>query len=69
MTLEFGLQSSRIWVLCEAMVKALFPIATICVLNQIHEHWLLPNALQFIISTCCDTQEELTVQTILDKFA
>jgi len=38
MTLQFGLQFSRIWVVCEAMVKALFPIATICVLNQIHEH-------------------------------
>jgi hypothetical protein len=69
MTLQFGLQSSRIWVLCEAMVKALFPIATICVLNQIHEHWLLPNALEFIISTCWDTQEELTFQTILNNFA
>jgi hypothetical protein len=52
MKIQFGLQSSRIWVVCEDMVKALFPIATICVLKQIHEHWLLPNALQFIISTC-----------------
>jgi hypothetical protein len=40
-------------VIYEDVVQVLSPIVSDCVLNQSHEHWLLLDALQFIISTYC----------------
>jgi len=39
-------------VVCEDALKVLFPIIIGYVLNQSSGHWLLPDALHIIISTC-----------------
>jgi len=41
--------SPRTWVVCDMVVKVLSLIVTGCVLNQNCEHWLLMDALQFVI--------------------
>jgi hypothetical protein len=46
------------------VVQVLSPIVSGCVLNQSHEHWLLLDALQFIISTCWDIKEMLAFQIV-----
>lgn len=64
MALQSCVLSLQIWVVCEVVVQALSLIMSGCVMNQSCGHWLLSNALQFIISTCQDVQELLTSQTV-----
>jgi hypothetical protein len=52
MTLQSHVPSPRIWVVCEVVVNILSPIVNGCILNQSQGHWLLLNALQFVILTC-----------------
>ncbi len=40
----------RTWAICEAIMKVLSQFVSSCVFNQSHGHWLLANALQFVIS-------------------
>jgi len=47
--LQSCVPSPRTWVVCDMVVKVLSLIVTGCVLNQNCEHWLLMDALQFVI--------------------
>lgn len=49
MTLQSHVPSPRIWDVCEVVVKVLSPIVNGYVLDQSQGHWLLLDALQFII--------------------
>jgi hypothetical protein len=45
--------------ICEAVVKVLSSIMIGCVLNQSHKHWLLGDALQFIITKTHEVCDEI----------
>jgi hypothetical protein len=51
----------------EVVVKVLSPIVNGYVLDQNQGHWLLLDALQFIILIYQDIREELTFQPIFDS--
>jgi hypothetical protein len=67
MTLQSHVPSPRIWDVCEVVVKVLSRIVNGYVLDQSQGHWLLLDALQFIILTYQDIREELTFQPSLDS--
>jgi hypothetical protein len=46
------------------VVQVLSLIVSGYVLNQSHQHWLLLDALQFIISTCWDIIKKLACQIV-----
>jgi hypothetical protein len=48
------------WHISKIIVDILFPIVTICVLNQSSSHWLFFDALQFTIIMCLKFMEEIT---------
>jgi hypothetical protein len=64
MALQSCVQSPRIWVICEVVVKVLSLIIIGFVLNQSQGYWLFPNALQFVISTYRDIKKELAFQIV-----
>jgi hypothetical protein len=55
--LQIHVASLRTWVVCELVVKVLFPIVFGCVLNQSHGHRLLIDVLQFVILICRDIKK------------
>jgi hypothetical protein len=48
-------------------MTVLSPILKRCVLNQSRGHWLLGDALQFILTTCQELHDELSHQRVLDS--
>jgi hypothetical protein len=59
MALQSCIPSLRTWVVCEMVVKMLSLIVISCVLNQSRKHWLLGDALQFIITKTCEVHDEV----------
>ncbi len=67
MTLQSCVPSPRIWDVCEVVLKLLSPTVNGYVLDQNQGHWLLLDALEFIILTYQDIRKEVTFQPILDS--
>jgi hypothetical protein len=57
--LQSHISSPRTWAVCEAVVKVLSSIMTFCVLNQSSRHWVLGDALQFIITKTHEVHDEM----------
>jgi hypothetical protein len=58
------------WHICQIIGDCLSPIETICVLNQSMGHWLLSDALHFVISTSFKLREPKNApsfQTLIEE--
>jgi len=66
MALQSCIPSLRNWVVCEVVVKMLSLIVISYVLNQSCKHWLLGDALQFIITKTCEVHDEVVHVVNLD---
>jgi hypothetical protein len=49
------------WHSSQIIVYYLDPIVSICILNQSRDHWLLTNALNFVISISSNFKNETTI--------
>jgi len=67
MALQNHVHSPKMWAICEVVMIFLSPTIYGCVLNQSQGHWLLVDALQFIILTSRNDREKLVFQPILDN--
>lgn len=67
MALQSHVPSPKTWAICDVVVKILSPIVTIYVLNQSCIHWLLGDALQFIITKACEFRDDVVNLVVLDS--
>ncbi len=69
MALHNCVPSPRTWDVCEIVVKIISPIVINNVLNKNHEHWLLGDALQFIIIKIHEFCNYVVDVVVLDNMA
>jgi hypothetical protein len=61
--------SPRTWDVCEIVVKIMSPIVISNVLNKNYEHWLLGDALQFVIIKIHEFCNYVVDLVVLDNMA
>jgi hypothetical protein len=59
MAIQSHVPSPKTWAICDVVVKILSPIVTSYVLNQSCGHYLLGDALQFILTKACEFHDDV----------
>lgn len=61
MALQSRVPSPKTWAICDVVVKILSLIMTSYVLNQSCGHYLLGDALQFILTKACEFHDDVNL--------
>jgi len=69
MALQSCVPSPKTWAMYQTIVKIFSPIVTSYVLNQSCRHWLLGDALNFVIIKICDFHDEVVNVVVLDNMS
>jgi hypothetical protein len=56
------------WHISQIIVNYFSPIVSVCVLNQFNSHWLLSNALQYVIIMCLKCKKEIANSPTLTRW-